>query len=361
MRAFWRLLVANLKEFARDRTALFWMLAFPVFFIFVFGSIFSGEEGTTFPIGLVVEDSGPAGRELAQAFERVPALKVERGDRQGELEALKEGDRRAVVVLPQGLSEAIGGRQPLDIAVYCDASDRTTTQVVLSILRQVVEEADRQISGAPRLLSVSEQTILSDRLRNIDYLLPSVLAMALMQLGIFGTALPLISLRERQVLRRLSATPLPRSTLLAAVVVQQLITAVIQTALILTIGSLVYGVQVVGSWPLLAGLVALGGTTFIALGFFVAAISPTEESGHAIAQLINFPMLFLSGIFLPVEAMPKWLRPVAEAMPLTYLGDAMRQVMVGASAVHPIWLDGVVLVGWLALCVAISVRFFRWE
>ena len=361
MRAFWRLLVANLKEFARDRTALFWMLAFPKFFIFVFGSVFSGEEATTFTIGLVVEDSGPAGTELAEAFEGISVFEVERGDRQAELEALNDGDRRAVVVLPQGLSEAIASRQPLDIAVYCDASDRTTTQVVLSILRQVVEEADRHISGTPRLLRVSEQTMLSHRLRDIDHLLPGVLAMALMQLGIFGTALPLISLRQRQVLRRLNVTPLPRSTLLAAAVVQQLITAVIQTAVILTIGTLFYGVRVVGSWSLLAGLVALGGTTFIALGFFVASISPTEESGHAIAQLINFPMLFLSGTFLPVEEMPKWLKPVAQAMPLTYLGDAMRQVMVGASAVHPIWLDGVVLVGWLALCVAISVHFFRWE
>jgi ABC-2 type transport system permease protein len=361
MRAFWKLLVANLKEFARDRMALFWMLAFPIFFIFLFGTIFSGEGNTIFPIGLVVEDSGPAGARIAEAFEQVPVFEVERGDLEEELEALKKGDRRVVVVLPQGLSEAIAGQQPLDIPVYYDPSNQTTSQIILSLLRQVLEEVDRHISGAPHILRMSEQTILSHRLRNIDFFLPGVLAMALMQLGIFGTALPLISLRERQVLRRLSATPLPRFTLLAATVAQQLLTGVIQTALILVIGALIFHVQVVGSWPLLAGLVALGGAAFIALGFFVAAVSPTEESGHAISQLINFPMLFLSGTFFPMEAMPKWLRPVTAAMPLTYLGDAMRQVMVGASALHPMWLDAVVLGGWLVLCVALSVRFFRWE
>ena len=361
MRAFWKLFIANLKEFVRDRMALFWMLAFPVFFIFLFGTIFSGEESTTFEIGLVVEDSGPAGAGIAEAFEQVPVFEVQRGDLEEELEALKKGDRRAVVVLPESLGQAIAQKQPVEIRVYYDPSNQTTSQVILSILRQVLEEVDRRISGAPRLLKMSEQTILSKRLRNIDYFLPGVLAMALMQLGIFGTALPLISLRERHVLRRLSATPLPRSTLLAATVAHQLLTGMTQAALILTIGALIFHVHVVGSWPLLAGLVALGGATFIALGFFVAAISPTEESGHAIAQLINFPMLFLSGTFFPVEVMPKWLRPVADAMPLTYLGDAMRQVMVGASALHPIWLDAAVLGGWLVLCVALSVRFFRWE
>jgi len=361
MRAFYRLFIANMKGFVRDRMALFWMLAFPLIFIFLFGAIFSGGENTTFQIGLVVEDSSPVGVAVAKAFEQVPVFEIHRGNLEEELNALKEGNRRAVVVLPESLAKAIAQKQALDIPVYYDPSNQTTSQVVVSILRQVLEEVDRQISGTPRLLRVSEQTILSQSLKAIDYLLPGILAMALMQLGIFGTALPLISLRERQVLRRLSATPISRPTLLAATVAQQLLTGFTQAALILAAGLLFFHVQVVGSWLLLAALVALGAATFIALGFLVAAISPTEESGNAIAQSINFPMLFLSGTFFSVEMMPAWLRPVTEVMPLSYLGDAMRQVMVGAPPLHPLWLDAIVLCGWLVLCVILSVRFFRWE
>jgi len=361
MRAFKALFIANVKGFIRDRMALFWMLAFPVFFILLFGAIFSQENGASFDIGLVVEDSGPAGVRIAETFEKVPLFTIWQGDLEEELEALKQGNRRAVVVLPGKLSEAIARKEPCDIPVYYDPSNQFTSQVVVSIINQMIEETDRYISGAPRILRISKQTILSQRLRNIDYLLPGILAMALMQLGIFGTAIPLISLRERQVLRRLSVTPLSRLTFLAADVTRQLLTGLTQMVLIISIGMLVFHVQVIGSWRLLAGFVALGAATFISLGFFVAAIAPTEESGHAIAQLINFPMLFLSGIFFPVEMMPGWLRPVMEAMPLTYLGDALRQVMVGASALHPLWVDMAVLAGWLLACTALSARFFRWE
>lgn len=361
MRAFWKLFMANLKGFIRDRMALFWMLAFPVFIILLFGAVFGGEGGTSFDIGLVVEDSGPAAMGIAKAFEQVPVFNVHRGKLSEELEALKKGDRRAVVVLPEGLSNAIAAKKPLDIPVYYDPANQTASQIVLSIVRRVLEEADRRVSGAPRLLRLSEQIILGRRLRNIDYLLPGVVAMALMQLGVFGTAHPIISLRERQVLRRLSATPLSRSTFLAADVLLRLLIGLVQVVLLLGIGRLVFDVSIQGDWLLLAGFLALGAATFIALGFLVASISPTEEAGNAITQLVNFPMMFLSGIFFPVEIMPDWLRPIVEAMPLTYLGDALRQIMVGASAMHPLPLNAAVLAGWLVLCVILSVRLFRWE
>ena len=361
MRAFWKLFMANLKGFVRDRMALFWMLAFPVFIILLFGAVFGGEDGTSFDIGLVVEDPGPAAKGIAMAFEQVPIFNVHRGELSAELEALKKGDRRAVVVLPAGLGDAIAAKKPLDIPVYYDPANQTASQIVLSIVRRVLEEVDRRISGAPRVLRLSEQIILGRRLRNIDYLLPGVVAMALMQLGVFGTAHPIISLRERQVLRRLSATPLSRSTFLAADVLLRLLIGLVQVVLLLSIGRLVFDVSIQGDRLLLAGFLALGAATFIALGFLVASISPTEEAGNAITQLVNFPMMFLSGIFFPVEIMPRWLRPIVEAMPLTYLGDALRQIMVGASALHPLPLNAAVLGGWLVLCVALSVRLFRWE
>jgi len=361
MRAFWKLFLANLKGFFRDRMALFWMLAFPVFIILLFGAVFGGGDDASFDIGLVVEDAGPAAKGIAMAFEQVPVLNVHRGELDEEIEALKKGDRRAVVVLPEGLSEAIAGKEPIDVPVYYDPANQTASQIVLSIIRRILEEVDRHISGTPQVLRLSEQTILSRRLRGIDYLLPGVVAMALMQLGVFGTAHPIISLRERQVLRRLSVTPLPRSTFLAADVLLRLLIALTQVVLLLVIGMLVFDVRVEGSWLLFAGFVALGAAMFIALGFVVASISPTEEAGNAITQLVNFPMMFLSGIFFPVEIMPDWLRPVVEAMPLTYLGDALRQVMVGASALHPLHVDAAVLAAWFVVCVALSVRLFRWE
>jgi ABC-2 type transport system permease protein len=72
-------------------------------------------------------------------------------------------------------------------------------------------------------------------------------------------------------------------------------------------------------------------------------------------------MLFLSGIFFPVDAAPAVLSPLIRALPLTYLADAVRQSTVNAAAVAPLWADAAILAGWLLVAFAVSVRVFRWE
>ena len=109
------------------------------------------------------------------------------------------------------------------------------------------------------------------------------------------------------------------------------------------------------------GLVLLGALTFISIGYLAVSRARTTEGAMPIIQLIQFPMLFLSGIFFPIDFMPDFIRPVIQAMPLTYLGDAFRQVMVQATPLHPLWLDATVLAGWLVVSMALSIRFFRWE
>jgi len=78
-------------------------------------------------------------------------------------------------------------------------------------------------------------------------------------------------------------------------------------------------------------------------------------------QIIQFPMLFLSGIFFPIEFMPDFMRPVLAAIPLTYLGDAFRQVMVEATPLYPLWVDIAVLGGWLVVSMILAIKLFRWE
>jgi ABC-2 type transport system permease protein len=112
---------------------------------------------------------------------------------------------------------------------------------------------------------------------------------------------------------------------------------------------------------LLAAFCVLGALTFVSLGYLIAALSKTEESVFGITSVLNFPMMFLSGIFFPLEIMPDWIRPVVQAIPLTYLGDALRQTMVGAPPVHALGLDALVLGIWLAVAAVLSVRLFRWE
>jgi ABC-2 type transport system permease protein len=185
--------------------------------------------------------------------------------------------------------------------------------------------------------------------------------MSLMQLGIFSTAPALVALREQQVLRRLGATPLPRATLLAAQVAYRLTVAAVQAFVLLAVGSFAFGVNILGSPALLAGLILLGALLFVSAGYLVAGLANTQDSANGLAQVISFAMLMLSGLFFPLEILPAWVRPVARLLPLTYLADALRQVMVGGTPLFPLATDALVLAGWLAAVCVLAIRYFRWE
>ncbi len=360
MKALWRLLISHNKSYLRDRMSLFFTLLFPVLFMGLFGLIFSSEDASKFDIGLVLEDTSPGGQMIEQSFSRVEIFIIHLGSRQEELEALKGGERRAVLIIPEGISQNLAQAKAVEVEIHYDPSQQITAQTTLSVLRQVLGEINKSITQRPDLLVAKEVSIQTQRLRSIDYLVPGILCMAIMQLGIFSTA-GMVTNRQNLVLKRLAATPLPRHLLVTSQTVHQVVICFIQAAVLILLGRFWFGVHVLGNWLLLGGLLILGALAFISMGFVLASFARTEESFHAMAQVVNFPMMFLSGIFFPVEVMPDFLRPVIRAMPLTYLGDALRQVMIGAGPLYSLHTDVLVLAGWLALCLAISFRFFRWE
>jgi len=360
MRAFYKLLISDLKQFFRDRTALFFTFAFPIIFIFIFGWVFSGASDVNYNIGLVNNDDSPIGEGISQILYQIPIFELSEGELDGKLEELKKGDLRAVVVIPADIESSVNSGELSEIKVYYDPAQTTSAQIIIPVLSQVVDEVNQQLTQQPLLLQLSEESIQAHDLRDIDYLVPGILAMSVLFLGLFGS-LTLVERREKKILKRFGATPLRRSTMVFSQVIYRMILALIQTLIIIVIASLVFNVQMVGNWFLLLGLVFLGTLTFISIGYFAVARARTVEGAMPIIQIIQFPMLFLSGIFFPVEFMPDFMRPILAIIPLTYLGDAFRQVMVEATPLYPLSLDIVVLGAWLVVCMILAIKLFRWE
>jgi ABC-2 type transport system permease protein len=141
----------------------------------------------------------------------------------------------------------------------------------------------------------------------------------------------------------------------------RLVIAVVQTILLVAIGVGFLHVQLSGNWLPVILVVGLGALTFVSIGYVIASFARTEEAANGMTSIVQFPLMFLSGIFFPLEIMPDWLRSIATLMPLTYLGDALRQTMVGGIPFVPLGLDLAILAGWLLVCLGISARFFRWQ
>lgn len=365
MRALSALSIANFRSFVRDRAALFWTLFFPITFVILFGTIFSGG-GSNYSLGWVDQDGSAPSMALRAAFAANAPVELTDGTLEEVRAEMLAGELDGILVIPAGLGDAVanagGGGQaaPVSVTVITDPSRSNTALAVQQIATGLVMGANLELSGATPLLTVTAESLQTQRLNSVSFFVPSILAMALMQLGVFA-AIPLVQQREKLILKRLNATPLPRWTLVGSNVFVRLIIAAAQTALIIGIGMALLGVEIVGSWPLIIGFVVLGALAFTSMGYVVASFARTEEAATGMTQIVQLPMMFLSGIFFPLEVMPEWLRGVATVMPLTYLGDALRQTMVDGTPFAPLGVDALVLVGWLVVSLAISARFFRWQ
>jgi ABC-2 type transport system permease protein len=354
------LTIANIKSFTRDRAALFWTIAFPLIFVILFGSIFSGGS-RAWTIGFVDLDQTPASTALESAFGSIPNVKIVDGSTADLLARMRKGEVSPVIVVPAGYAATVAARRaPAAVTVYTDptqsAADAQTRQLVGFVLSAVNQAA----TGLPPAVEPSYQPVQTNDLTFISYVVPSILGMSLMQLGVFA-AVPLVADRQKLILKRLQATPLRRWQLVGSNVLMRLLIAVVQTVIIVGVGSLAFHVQIAGSWLLIGALILLGSLAFIALGYVIASFASTEEAANGMTSVVQFPLMFLSGTFFPIDSMPDALRTVARALPLTYLGDALRQVMVDGTPFSPLWVCFAVLIAWLVVCFGIAARFFRWQ
>ncbi|MGD0123136.1 MAG: ABC transporter permease [Candidatus Limnocylindrales bacterium] len=363
MKTLLGLTVANLKGLTRDRAALFWTFFFPVMFVLLFGVLFSGSSTTKITVGFVDQDNSQASMGLRNVFAQVPLLKLQDGTLDDEKAAMQHGDISAIIVIPSGLEAAVAkaeGHPSAAIELFTDPAQTQTTQVVQGAVAQIANGFNLALAGGSEVVAVNQMTLTSTNISTVTYLVPSILAMALMQLGVFA-AVPLVQQREKGILKRMGATPLPRWKLVASNILLRLIVAAVDTVLIIGIGILVFNVQMVGNLAAAAGFVFLGAGAFLALGFMLASFLKTEEQATGVVQVVQMPLMFLSGIFFPFDFMPDFLRSVARLLPLTYLGDGLRQTMVNGTQVAPLATDAAILGGWLVVCLIVSARKFSWD
>jgi len=363
LRTFWDFIWADVKMTARNKQALFWSFFFPVLLMGLLGIVFGQEGSFAARLAVVDEAGGPLAATMTGVFKQVPALKVTSvGDRQAALDDLKNGDYAAVLVLPAGLGEG-ADEGSTALPFYYDNSSPVQAATVTGVVQQVVQEFGFRVSGTRPTFRLAAQPVAAQGFDYIDFLVPGVIAMAIMTNGIYAVSGTFVTYRQKGVLRRLRATPLPPGSFVSAYVLVNLVRSLMTAALVLAVGILIFNVNVTGPGVLARTVVLalIGSGTFVSLGFFVAAVAKNIEVAAALGQVIGTPMMFLSGIFFPMDNAPRWIQPVVNAMPLKYLADALRGVIISGQTLWTVRWDVVVLVVFGTAFLGLSVRFFRWE
>lgn len=192
-----------------------------------------------------------------------------------------------------------------------------------------------------------------------QYVLPGIIAMTVMQGGIYGLAYWLIDLKSRGVIKRFLVTPLNQGELVVSVLTSRVIIAIIQALFLTIVGALFFRVTLNASMLLVFLFVAIGAAIFLLIGLLISMFADTYEAAAPITTAVGLPLTFLGNIFFPIESLPSVLRIVGKILPITYLADGTRILFLTGNISRQVWIDLVILTGWMALILAISLWKFR--
>lgn len=346
-----------LKIFLRDRQALFFSLFFPLVFMVVFGFVTEGEPEPV-RVGVVVETPGAPGAAFVESLDANPLFAVESGERESLRRRLIEGDLTLVILVPPGLG---AGNETATLRVLVDAAQVRQLALLMPVLEQALVDVERDLRGIAPLFELEVEDVEARSQRYIDFLVPGLLAFSLMQLSVAGSGYNIVEFRRKGILKRLFVTPLrPRDFILGLVASRSLI-CLAQLAILLAVAILLLEVSVLGDPLSLLLTIVLGTAIFLCLGFCIGSFAKTQQTVIAIGNLVVFPQVFLAGVFYPVESLPELIQPLGAALPLAFLVDALRGVIIDGSALIAMPVEVAGLVIWLVISLALAVRWFRWK
>ena len=385
----------------RERITLFWFLVFPMFLLVILTLIFGnmGQEGEiNFPVTLLNEETSGGITDFAAIVESV-FEKAGGASHEGkeplftltqpasgedmdtflfrEKKALRLGRRAAVIVIPRGFNQALLERMirpdspptaENTITVYTNKGN-AASEMATSIIEQIFAGIDREILAQTgrfdegRAVPIETKWVGKDgeEVSYVDFLLPGIILMGFFVTGLFGVPGTILFARDRRILRRYWVTPLTVPRYLAGFSLGHVGLCVIQFALLYLLGRFAFGASISFAKPESIFFLILASITFLSFGFFIASIAKTANSGMAIADVLNMPMMFLGGLFFPIGGLPRLLKAIVLVNPLTYLAEGLRTSLgvQGETISSPLTI--VVPLCWIALCILIASLRLNWD
>jgi ABC-2 type transport system permease protein len=364
--------ISSLKIFFRGRSSFFWVLAFPIILMLIFGSIFSGGN-VQYELAVQNKDGSDISAAFIKTVNSTNAFKVHMVNASENADTYIKSNRiSGMLIVPEGFGNqvqhnlALGATRPstavqvnptttgqtnasalnatplssqssqaqsnntnaTPAAVILKVDQSSTSAPVISgILSSIANGFNSQLTGSTQIVGVENQQVLSSQFKYIDFFVPGIIGLTVLTTGVLGTVGTNTQYRNNGILRKLATTPLRKSEWIISKMLYQSVVIFISAALIIVVAKLVYNVRAVPDAVTLL-LLFVGTICFTGIGMIIARFVKDEDAANAAASAITFPMLFLAGTFIPLETMPDYLQTVAKFLPLTYLNYGLRDAMI---------------------------------
>ncbi|MBM6617876.1 ABC transporter permease [Bacillus sp. RD4P76] len=355
--------LAQLRLTLREKQAWFWGIFFPVILMVIFMTIFSGDNSNDefkTEVAIVSENSNATSDMMLEQLKQIPVIEIYEDGLVSQKEAnelVREQEIDAAIILPREVDAT-----EIGLIVNKENESSATTQVVAGILDKFVQQANLAVVGATPTyeLQIDSITAGTNTLEYTDFLLTGMIALSIAQGGLFGMV-GLVDMRRKGLIKRLRMTPANMGLFGLSDMLVRLLFSCIQITLLTLIGVFVFGANVYINVISLLFVFLVGALSFNAIGYLISSFSNTNEAYMGVANITSFVMMFLSGIFFPVETMPEWLQPFSNILPLTYFADGLRDSMVYNSSIatSSLWLSFGNMVIWGGIAFLIGSLLYK--
>jgi len=379
----------DLLEFSRDRIRLATFIIMPIFMMLLTGYIFPNQNSLkNIPIGIANQNS-EYGNQLVEAISNLELtantkafLVKNYSDIDAIKEAVKKQEINGGVYIPNNFSELIKTNQQAEVTIIEDQANPQISAVTSQVLSQVVNGFSQAIATQkakailvnkipagnqnPNLAASIIQPILT-KIEGLfpgdttyfEFVAPGIIAMIVMTAVLTGLAASISREKEQGTLDGILVSPISRLAIILGKALSQSIRGLIQGAIVMLLAVFLFGVHINGSIILVVLLLLLGVFSFVGLGILVSAIASEQETATQLLFMFQFPMLFLSGAFFPIQQMPKFMQIISRLIPLRYEIDALRKVIVLGAGVSAVRTELLVLIIFGAATLAIAVPLFK--
>ncbi len=354
----------SVRRYFRDKIAIFFTILFPLIFLFVFGS-FSKSSDVSFHIGLVNQSHSQFSEKFVRDAKNNKMFKVD--DEVTNLDQAKQKMSRseidATVVLPAGFGNIKAGQDyPSGQAlVYYDENNISAAQTLQSVLQGQFETINSKLVKTTAPFSVAAKSTNTEGLSRLDYTVAGLIGFSIIGLGIFGPVNYFPQMKKEGILRRLHITPLRVWQYFVSSVLSNALIGLVSISIMIAVAALLFSFHITGNYFELGIFIVLGILTIFGIGLAIGGWAKNENQAAPLANIIVFPMLFLSGTFFPRFSMPEWLQHVTAFLPLTPIIDGIRMIATEGKHLTDLGPQLGLIAIWAVIIYAIAFRVFRWE
>jgi ABC-2 type transport system permease protein len=359
-------LKASLKTFLRNKSTIFWTIAFPSVLILLFGAIFS-QSSMKYDLYLQNQDqiNGKAtlwSDTIVNVLNTSNAFNIHILDPSINATDYAITNRlSSLLIIPSGFNDTANMAVSTSGSVTANVTfiyDQSTSSgpVVRSIVMNAIE---RTLSRGVHYLSVEDLTIAPKRFGYIDFFLPGVIGMTAMTTSIFTAVSLSARFKENGVFHKLATTPLKRYEWILSRTIYNVLISYLGMAVMMILGLTIFSMKMTVD-PVSLIMVAMASLMFTGLGMIIARFVKDPDGADAAANVVTFPMMFLSGTFFPLSQMPQFLQTIAQVLPLTYVNEGLRSAMIFGQPQQAI-LNTVIITALGLLSIFVGSWITKWE